>query len=610
VSNSFAIGATPSRPFRYGVAALAVYVACSVLHAMLGHYAVAPASLFLCAIAVSAWFGGTGPALLAVVLSFLSFDYFFTLPHNSFAIAEREQLRMAFFLLTALFIGGLAAAQKAAVRATQRANDRLQLEIAERERMHEQLQFMETLLREGQRIGRTGSWQLCLHSKELVWSEEHYRIFGYPPDTDKPGSDIFTHRVHPDDYARVCQIVEEAFARNERFECEYRIVLPHDDIRHVRGIGCPVFVDKDCADRYVGITADITEQRKTEDLLRQREQEFRTLAENSPDGVIRYDRHCRRVYVNPAQIRAMGMGFEEVVNVDLAQSWHADIPVNDYRRAVQRVLDTGERAELEGQWTRPDGTVICFAVHMVAERSAKGEIESVLAISRNITSIKQAEQRLKESQMLLRQLADRSETVREEERKHLARELHDELAQHLSALRMQIYMLRHVDATHDMAEKATVMTGLVDAAIDMVRQVITTLRPVALDMGILSALQWLADDFITQKRIRCILHVDRGSFELSDRSATAIFRIAQESLRNIARHAEATEVQMALWQKDEECFLEITDNGKGFDSTVKKDQSFGLIGIRERAFVLGGAAEITSTPSDGTTVRVCVPAVA
>jgi signal transduction histidine kinase len=110
--------------------------------------------------------------------------------------------------------------------------------------------------------------------------------------------------------------------------------------------------------------------------------------------------------------------------------------------------------------------------------------------------------------------------------------------------------------------------------------------------------------------VPCILRVDRGNFELSDRSATAIFRIAQESLRNIARHAEASEVQIALWQQGDECFLEIADNGKGFDTACQKRQRFGLIGMRERALVLGGASEIISAPGEGTTVRVRIPVAA
>jgi len=609
---------------RYGVATVAVLAAYFLLDRMQRHYAAAPSSLFLCAVMLSAWFGGTGPALLSIGLSFLCFDYFFIHPYHSFAISETDAFRTVFFVVTALFIGGLAAAQKSAVRSArqsgaklrtaveelQKANARLRHEMAERESMHERLRFTETFLAEGQKISRTGSWQINLQSSELIWSDEHYRIFGFEPGIDTPKFDLFVQRVHPDDRAYVRQIVDDAFARQVRFECEYRIILPGDDVRHLRGVGRPVIEENGRVERYVGITADITAERKAEALLRKREQEFRTLAENSPDGVIRYDRHCQRVYVNPAQTRAMGMRFEDVVHVDLAQSWRADIPVDEYRGVVRRVLETGQCAELEGSWTRPDGSMIHFAVHMVAERNAQGETESVLAISRNITSIKETELRLKESQALLRQLADRSETVREEERKHLARELHDELAQHLSALRMQIFMSKFATSQNDMAERTTVMTGLVDAAIDMVRHVITTLRPAALDMGILSALQWLADDFISHRRVPCILRVDRGSFELSERSATAIFRIAQESLRNIARHAEATEVHMALWQHGDECFLEVADNGKGFDPACTKKQRFGLIGIRERALVLGGASDISSVLGEGTTVRVHIPVAA
>jgi PAS domain S-box-containing protein len=414
--------------------------------------------------------------------------------------------------------------------------------------------------------------------------------------------------VHPEDRPIVRRILEQALPRQERFECEYRIVLPGGAIRYARGIGRPVFGKNGEVEEYIGTTADITTQRETEDRLRRSEQEFRTLAENLPDGVIRYDRACRRIYVNPAHVRNMGATYDQVINADLKPTWGGDISVEDYSRIVRQVMDDGKPAQVQGKWIRPDGCLIYFEVHMAPERNAQGEVESVLAISRNITSIKETELRLKESQTLLRQLADRSETVREEERKHLARELHDELAQHLSALRMRIAVCQ-LDAANsaDTLDRTAPMIELVDGAIGMVRNIITSLRPAALDMGMLSALQWLADDFAVQNGIPCALRVDRGSYELTDRSATAIFRIAQESLRNIARHAEASKVYMALWLSRNQFFLEIADNGKGFDPDVKKENSFGLIGIRERSLILGGDTHVISTPGHGTTIRVHVP---
>ena len=189
---------------------------------------------------------------------------------------------------------------------------------------------------------------------------------------------------------------------------------------------------------------------------------------------------------------------------------------------------------------------IHFALHIVAERNGNGEIISALAIGRNITSLKIAQQRLEESRLLLRQLAGRSETVREEERKHLARELHDELGQYLLALRMHISLLNlEYGASNPALEaKAQSMIKLVDSTIKTVRNVMTTLRPVELDMGILAALEWLVGEFVKQTGMPCELQSDVTEILLCERSTTAIFRIAQEALNNVRKHAKANSASL------------------------------------------------------------------
>jgi len=151
------------------------------------------------------------------------------------------------------------------------------------------------------------------------------------------------------------------------------------------------------------------------------------------------------------------------------------------------------------------------------------------------------------------------------------------------------------------------MIGLVDSTIKTVRNVMTTLRPVELDMGILAALEWLVGEFVKQTGVPCELHSDVTEISLCERSTTAIFRIAQEALRNVGRHADATKAEVWFKQQDDDYILEVRDNGTGFDPSVKTAGSFGLVGIRERVLMLDGEVSVTTTLGEGSTIRVHVP---
>lgn len=354
--------------------------------------------------------------------------------------------------------------------------------------------------------------------------------------------------------------------------------------------------------------AEIMERKQTEQLLRKREQEFRTLAENSPDMVIRYDRDCRRFYVNPAYERETGISAREALHSIPEAQWQRDMPAEEYKAVLQKVIETGVDTEIFLHGPGADGQIAYYAFHVVVERAPDGQVVGALAIGRNITAFKETERRLEESQQLLRQLAARGEAAREAERKALTREIHDEMGQYLSALRLGVSLigLQYGEGNPALQEKTRNMVNLVDSTIKVVRNVVASLRPAALDMGIVSAVEWLVDEFVERNGIQCKLRVE-GEIPLDEKRATELFRIVQESLTNISRHARATEVEIVLERSDTQYFLEVRDNGKGFDPGIRKKKSFGLVGIRERVLVLGGEVDILSTPGRGTVVKVCFP---
>lgn len=234
-------------------------------------------------------------------------------------------------------------------------------------------------------------------------------------------------------------------------------------------------------------------------------------------------------------------------------------------------------------------------------------------IALNITQAKHAEGELRRSQEMLRDLSAHHESVREEERASIAREVHDELGQTLTAIKLQLSMLAFGDSN---ARQGAPRPGAIEAiksevdeAINMVRNVVSALRPKALDLGILTAIEWLVEEFQRRSAVPCELKIpDDGKLEVDGGRAIMLFRILQESLTNIARHAGAARVSVALSWDKRAIVLSVADDGAGFDpQAARARKSFGLLGMRERALIAGGALSIESAPGAGTRLSVTIP---
>ena len=234
----------------------------------------------------------------------------------------------------------------------------------------------------------------------------------------------------------------------------------------------------------------------------------------------------------------------------------------------------------------------------------------VFSALRNITKYKQADRALRQSNQKLRKLSAHMESLVEDERKHIAREVHDELGQLLTALKMDISLLRlRFGENPALMEKIDDMRSLVEEAIRVMRNVASTLRPIALDIGLRPALEWLTKDFSHRSGIRCHLGWDGDAATLDNEIVTAVFRIVQECLTNVARHAAASEVDITL-AFDGHLQVTIEDNGRGFD-TEKMDKvtGLGLLGMQERVLALNGTLDIQSDPEGGTRLTIELPLV-
>jgi signal transduction histidine kinase len=222
-----------------------------------------------------------------------------------------------------------------------------------------------------------------------------------------------------------------------------------------------------------------------------------------------------------------------------------------------------------------------------------------------------AEEKLQESHEAFRQLATHLETIREAERTHMAREIHDELGQQLTGLKMDISWLNKKIKSEDeeVNQKIQETIQLIDSTVKSVRRIATELRPSILDdLGVVAALEWQSEEFEKRFKIKCIFKSEITNEIIPPQLATGIFRIYQECLTNVLRHSEATEVFSTLEIRDNKLLLTIRDNGRGFVvEEITNKKTLGLLGMKERSSLMGGTYEITSNPGRGTSILIIVP---
>jgi PAS domain S-box-containing protein len=345
------------------------------------------------------------------------------------------------------------------------------------------------------------------------------------------------------------------------------------------------------------------------DELKRSEQLFRTLTENAPEMIVRYDRDCRYSYVNPWFEQVNGMRAADALGKAPAELSDNAMPeLRMITATLKQVMASGVGAKVD-LTSEKHGKRVGWHVSAVPEHGANGDIRGVLTIWTDITERMQAETRLRESYALLQELTSLRETAREEERKRVAREMHDELGQQLTALRLGVSAMRIEFAQDDpaLAGRFQDLLALADDTMQVVRNVVASLRPAALDAGIVAALEWLAAEFSRDGRVACRVRMPDDNLVLDEVRAIALFRIVQEALTNVARHANATQVTISLEPAEHHWTLEIRDDGRGFDSATTRIKSFGLVGMRERVLMLGGEISVFSAPGSGTSITVRIP---
>ena len=354
---------------------------------------------------------------------------------------------------------------------------------------------------------------------------------------------------------------------------------------------------------------DITEQKAAEAALRQSEARYRSLAENSPGMILLIDPDgiCR--YVSPSVERILGFSSETVLGAkpdDFLSAEDAALALSMAARALN-----GEAIQnFEARVRKKDGT---FAVveWEGAPIYENGRIAHAQFLGRDITDRKIAEEKLKASRRRLQELSMHLLSSREQERAGIAREIHDDLGQSLTAIKLNACWLKNQipgDRTL-LIERTEDAIRLVDTVIQTVKRISADLRPGLLDdLGLSAAVEWQAESYKKRSGIDIHVNVTPEEIVLDEAFSIALFRVFQESLTNVIRHSGATEAWVALSKKTDAVTLAVTDNGVGItENALAKKESFGLIGMRERIHALGGNIRVFKMPAGGTRVSVHVP---
>lgn len=360
------------------------------------------------------------------------------------------------------------------------------------------------------------------------------------------------------------------------------------------------------------------EHKRTGESLRQSEARMRAVLDSALDAVVGMDAHGNITYWNPRSETIFGWTRGEALGRSMAETIIPPKHRDAHNRGLQHFLATGEgpilNRRIEITALRRDGTE--FPVELTVSPLKVGDSFRFNAFIADITERKQAEAQLKNSFDLLRTLSRHLEVIREEERGRIAREIHDELGVVLTCLKLDLSRLH--DFVSD-GDKPTVrqlaqgkiksMIQLIDSTIAMVQRIATELRPIVLDdLGLVAAIEWQAQDFQNRTGIICTFRSTTEDIELEREKATAMFRICQEALTNVARHAHATSVVICLEELTDYFKLEVKDNGWGIaEQKISDSQSLGLLGMRERAISFGGEISITGRAGEGTAIALRIP---
>jgi PAS domain S-box-containing protein len=488
---------------------------------------------------------------------------------------------------------------------------------ARRRRVEEELRDNEDRLNLALSAANMGAWDWRLDTNELTWSDETRRIFDLANRKSGITPEAFIDLIYKDDRPVVSEAVTRTLKQGATYDVEFRLERQDGSERWLMSKGKALLDEGGRASRMLGVYMDITARKQGEEALRKSEERYRSVVESQTELICRYLPDTTLTFVNDAYCRYFGKTWEDLIGMKFLELIPEDS--RDYVRGLIESLSQRPRTETyEHEVLLPDGGIGWqqWVDHTI--RDASGKIVEFQAVGRDITERKRAEQSLRESDDALREsyariedLAGRLIAAQEDERSHIARELHDDLNQQVAALAIGISRIKRQfpDIDFGVREQLAKLREKTELLSERIRQVSHELHSSVLQhVGLPAALNSYCAEFSEREGIAVALDIQDGLGALPSDTALCLYRVAQESLRNVARHSGARSAIVALTRVNGAVELRVTDQGVGFDpGQAREFRGLGLISMEERVKLLRGSFVLTTRPGAGTELRAQIP---
>lgn len=424
--------------------------------------------------------------------------------------------------------------------------------------------------------------------------------------------DGWLNAVHPDDRQKLKKGWYSSTEKASVSISEYRLVDKHGRMRWVDGKAIPVINKEGTVTGYIGTISDVTELKQALELVKQSEETLNMAQHISKIGNWEFDLLTGDLKWSKEQYRIFEL--EGYPSDTLYEAYRNKYHPNDLYKldeVIKNAIEKGEGYSYEHRIICNDGSIKYILGIGEPVKDENGKIIGLKGTGQDITERKLTEAALNETTEQLRELSTHLQNIREAERTTIAREIHDELGQQLTGLKMDIAWLRKKTRTDDplVKNKFEVAVNLIDETVKSIRRIATELRPSILDdLGLNAALDWQVNDFAERFGIEVQYQNDFNDEHINPDISIGLFRILQESLNNIAKHAKAKKAVIKITRVGDMVELTVEDNGVGFDTdSRRKEITFGLLGIKERTYMMKGDCMIHSKTGHGTRVGVRIP---
>lgn len=451
------------------------------------------------------------------------------------------------------------------------------------------------------------------NQRVILFNKAAENIFGYdaddmigrPLDILLPEKSVREHHRHIDQFSRsdvvARQMGERLMISGRRKNGE---VFPAEaSISKVGGSGREIFTV---------ILRDVSEREQAEEALRKSEMKHRTLIESMSDGIVHVDNDSAIQFVNDRFCEITGYSREELLGRIVYELLVTEADRSLIREKL-RLRQQGISDKYEMNFRRKSGETVWIEIAGAPFRDSNGEVNGSIGVLTDIMRRKEAEEKARIGTEQLKILSRQLMLAQENERRLIARELHDEIGQSLTALKINLHTIQSLQQPGSDASRVEESIRIIDDLVKQVQDLSLDLRPSLLDdLGLLAAVRWYLDRQTIRLGFTAQLQADPPEMQLAPDMETTCFRIIQEAVTNVARHGQARRIEVVLRQQDGRLELSVRDDGAGFDVQEMKKHaglgvSLGLLGMQERAQLLGGRLEIDSLPGKGTEIRAVFP---